>query len=291
MNRGTMVPTILEKDHSYRVFLGFCDLHNISRIGYVDLDKINPSLITTVSESAVLDLGKDGCFDDNGVVPVSIIRHQGLIHLYYVGFQLGVKVPYYTFLGLAISEDNGHTFTRHSNTPLLDRCPREPFARCGAHIQIINNKWHMWYIGNIKSGWTNRSTGKTLPLYTMRHATSNDGLTWDIEDKICLPFLNEMEHGFGRPHVIQHNSLYKMFFCVRHLEFGYQLAYAESADLHNWERKPHEALNFGSDNPWDNKHKCFPTLVKKDDYYYLFYTGNNIGQEGLGYRKIPEHLI
>lgn len=66
----------------------------------MDVNPSNPSEIIDISEEPVLDIGRKRCFDDNGVVPISILREKGKIYLCYVGFQLGIQVPYYMFGGL-----------------------------------------------------------------------------------------------------------------------------------------------------------------------------------------------
>ena len=104
-----------------RIYVGFCDKNSVGRVGYVDVDADNPSQIIRVSNTPVLDLGRPGCFDDNGVVPLSVLRVDNLIYLYYVGFQLAVKIPYFMFGGLAISYDNGDSFERVSENPILEK--------------------------------------------------------------------------------------------------------------------------------------------------------------------------
>lgn len=290
INQGALLPTVLIQDHCYRVFVGFLDKAGISRIGFVDLDKRIPTKILQVSQKPVLDIGEAGCFDDNGVVPVSLLHNGSNIHLYYVGFQLGVRIPYFMFLGLAISIDNGKSFQRISKVPILERNNQELFARCGAHVQIFNNKWHMWYIGSLNEGWIENNQGKKLPLYSMRHATSDNGIDWQIDSSNCLQHTHD-EHGFGRAHVIEEKGVYKMFFSSRRLSNGYSLSYAESQDLLTWTRKDHPCLNIMSDSSWDKLHKSYPFLIKEQESYLIFYNGNNCGKDGFGYTRISRESI
>lgn len=127
MKDFAMLPTPLLMGDVLRIFIGFCDNNNVGRIGYVDVNPENPSEIRGVSQKPVLDIGRKGCFDDNGVVPISIIKKEKEIFLYYVGFQLGVKIPYYMFGGLAISRNGGETFERYSESPILDRIGDDDF--------------------------------------------------------------------------------------------------------------------------------------------------------------------
>ena len=62
-----------------------------------------------------------GTFGENGVVPTAIIKYKNKLFLHYAGYQFGQKVRFYVLGGLAISKDNGNSFIRYSNTPILER--------------------------------------------------------------------------------------------------------------------------------------------------------------------------
>lgn len=57
-----------------RVYVAMCDASTVGRIGYVDVDARDPTKVLAVSARPVLDIGEPGCFDDNGVNPISIVR-------------------------------------------------------------------------------------------------------------------------------------------------------------------------------------------------------------------------
>ncbi|MGZ3883577.1 MAG: hypothetical protein ACXVPD_05130, partial [Bacteroidia bacterium] len=86
-----MTPTIDVMDDRIRVYFSSLNEQMTGRIGFVDLDKKNPENVIHVSKEPVLDIGVDGTFDDNGVVPASVINYKGQKLLYYHGFQLVKK--------------------------------------------------------------------------------------------------------------------------------------------------------------------------------------------------------
>ena len=110
---ATLPTPIAINNEIIRIFIGFCDNNNVGTISYIDVLADNPSEVVNISEAPVLKPGVDGCFDDNGVVPLSVVWVGSEIYLYYVGFQLGVKVPYFMFGGLAISTDAGILFPKY----------------------------------------------------------------------------------------------------------------------------------------------------------------------------------
>lgn len=286
-NQFAMLPTPLLREESLRIYIGFCDEKNVGRIGYVDVNPSNPKEIIKISDEPVLDIGRKGCFDDNGVVPISILREGDEVYLYYIGFQLGVQIPYYMFGGLAISKDGGETFTRYSESPILDRCQDEVYARCGINVIKDNGKYKMWYIGSNYEGWT-MSGGKLRPLYIMKYTESEDGIHWNNPSIQCMDYKNEDEHGFGRPFVWKDKDLYKMYYSIRTYSRGYYIGYAESKDGINWIRKDECAgIDLGKSS-WDDTNMSYPFLFQYKEHTYMFYNGNGCGKTGFGYAELKE---
>lgn len=284
-NQFAMLPTPLLMDDKLRIFIGFCDKNNVGRIGYVDVNPENPSEIYEVSRTPVLDIGRRGCFDDNGVVPISIIQAGDKIYLYYIGFQLGVQIPYYMFGGLAISTDGGMTFKRYSESPILDRVNDEVYARCGINVIYDEGIYKMWYIGSNHEGWT-ESGGKLRPLYIMKYTESKDGIVWNNAPIQCMSYKNTDEHGFGRPYVWRDGNILKMYYSIRTYSRGYYIGYAESFDGLNWDRKDDEAgIDLGV-NSWDDTNMSYPFLFKFKNKTYMFYNGNGCGKTGFGYAEL-----
>ena len=287
IKKFAMLPTPLLINNILRIYVGFCDENNIGRIGFVDVNPNNPSEVIKISKKPVLDIGDIGCFDDNGVVPVSILNINNKIYLYYVGFQLGVKVPYFMFCGLAISDDNGKSFIRYSKTPILDRKNNEIYARCGVNVIKDDNKYKMWYIGTYENGWV-ESCEKLKPLYTMYYTESSDGINWHNKTIKCLEFENSDEHGFGRPYVWKENDIYKMLYSIRTFSRGYYIGYAESKNGYKWIRKDSLAGITTSISGWDNQNISYPYMYKYNNKTYLFYNGNGCGISGFGYAELEE---
>lgn len=280
-----MLPTPLLMDAKrLRIYLGFCDAEMIGRIGYVDVDPENPARVLHVSERPVLDIGAPGSFDDHGVVPVSVLREEGKIYLYYVGFQLREDVPYTMFAGLAVSDD-GEQFTRVSTASILPPTSDEPYARCGVHVMRDGKGYRMLYIGSIGEGWTEGPTGKRLPLYSMKSLASATRDAWNSAPETAMQFQNTDEHGFGRPYAWKENDLWRMLYSIRTYSQGYLIGYAESADGVQWVRKDEEAGLSPSGNDWESESVSYPHLFTHHGKTYVFYNGNGCGKTGVGYAE------
>lgn len=275
-------PTPLVLDNGLiRLYGSFRDAQNIGRIGFADVDPSQDFRLAGVSQQPALDIGVPGTFDDNGTMPTSCVRVGDKIYMYYTGWQLGTQVPYFLFTGLAISEDGGETFTRHSEVPILERSDAERFTRAAAFVMHPpDNTLKMWYVGG--RDWVYKD-GKPLPHYQMRYIASDDGIQWGKEGKICLSYANDDEHGFGRPSVLFEDGIYKMWYSVRTFSKGYRLGYAESGDGITWTRLDEavEALNTPDPDGADSDMIAFSALVPTPSATYLFYNGNNYGEQGI----------
>jgi hypothetical protein len=126
-------------DDFYRIYFSGRDISNRSRIGYIEIDINEPDKILCLSEHPVLDLGKLGTFDDNGVSPTWIVNHDNKKYLYYFGWNKGSSVRAAEVSGLAISEDGGKTFKRHSAAPIIDRTNTEPYTILVISCILIEN--------------------------------------------------------------------------------------------------------------------------------------------------------
>lgn len=273
------VPTsFLPEENRIRVYAAFLDRDKVGRVGFVDLDARDPSRILEVSDAPVLDVGQPGTFDESGVTPLCLLEFDGKLHLYYIGWQRGLRLPYCLFVGLAVSADRGQSFTRYWRTPVLDRSDREPFLRSAASV-LLEDKWKMWYIAGDK--WVDVK-GKQLPTYNVRYLESGDGVNWGGEGKVCLDFANEDEFGFGRPYVIREGDLFKMWYSIRSFSKGYRLGYAESVDGLNWTRKDEEVGIDVSETGWDSEMICCSCIQPTKYGTYMFYNGNNYGETGFG---------
>jgi len=232
-----------------------------------------------------LDIGQPGAFDENGVLPTSIVKVEDKLYLYYVGYQLGIKVRYFQFEGLAVSEDGGASFQRHLRVPVTDRSDAEMLNRTSAFVRLQDSQFEMWYVGG--SEWTTVN-GKALPVYNIRYLTSADGVNWGTQGQVCIDYANDDEHAFGKPFIFEDGSLQRMFYSVRTRSKGYRLGYAESLDGLNWTRKDSEVGIDVSDTGWDSQMVAYSSLVRHKDKIYLFYNGNNLGESGFGYAELVQ---
>lgn len=261
----------------------------VSHIAFVDMNK-SLTAILGVSKEPVIELGGLGCFDEHGIFPMNVLKHKDLVYGYTCGWSRRVSVSVETSIGLAISKDNGVTFSRQGDGPILSSSLNEPFLVGDAFVKNFGGLFHMWYIFGV--GW--RSFSEKHPpdrIYKIGHTTSRDGISWtkSEEGRQVVSDLLGAEESQALPTVVEHNGKYHMFFCYRHSsDFrknklrGYRIGYAYSEDLDSWKRDDVEGGVYLSESGWDSEMMCYPNVFKCDDKIYLLYNGNEFGREGFG---------
>lgn len=266
-----------------RLFGGIRDEGGISRIGFIDLRASDPSKVIYISKKPVLDIGEDGCFDDNGLILGSLIKVKDEWRMYYVGFQLVNKVKFYAFSGLAISK-NLLEFKKYSQTPIMDR--KDWMRYIGAiHSVLYEDKvFKVWYAGG--NSWQ-KIEKNYYPSYKSFYTETTDGINFDYKiNKSITKFKND-EYRIGRPTIFKDKDLYRMFCTSDTLNKEYSIAYFESYNGINWKRSDDKLSGLEkSKNGWDSEMTCYPNIIKYKNKTYCFYNGNGMGKSGVGYAEI-----
>jgi hypothetical protein len=167
-----------------------------------------------VSGDTVAELGKPVA-DEHGIFPVNVLRHGNAVYGYTCGWNRRVSVSVDTAIGLAISHDNGLSFQRIGDGPVLAASLHEPCLVGDPFVKIHGNTFHMWYI--FGTGWKPFSA-ETAPdrTYKIGHAVSNDGINW-VKEEARQIIADRLGAGESQalPSVIEIAGRYHMFFCYR----------------------------------------------------------------------------
>ena len=271
----------------------------LSFIAFADFDKEFNKLIN-ISTDAVVELGEPGCFDEHGIFPINVLRHEDKIFAYTCGWSRRVAVPVETSIGFAYSDDNGLSFKKLGAGPVLTSSLLEPYLVGDSFVKVFDDTFHMWYIFGQR--WRKASLSEPpIRVYKIAHATSNDGINWKKEEgkQIIKDVLNQDECQ-ALPTVAKIGNWYHMYFCFRHAtdfrtnpDRGYRLGYAWSEDLITWTRDDNEGGISKSSSGWDSKMLCYPHIFHCENKIFLLYNGNEFGKRGFGIAELdqPENAI
>lgn len=278
-------PTPLILDTTIRLYFGVRDRSGKTRTTFVDLQKEDPSTVVYEHDRPVLDLGKIGTFDDCGANVSSVIPHEGSIFMYYIGWNPGTTVPTRNSIGLAISEDNGVTFKRAYDGPILDRNKDEPYYTGAVDVRLDGGCWQMWYTSGSEWKIVN---GKPEIWYQIKYAHSKNGIDWERDNVVCIP-ANQYE-ATARPSVLFTDEGYQMWYSRRSIidfrtdpKAQYRAGYAESADGIDWKRLDESVGIDVSADGWDSEAIAYPYVIDIGDKLLMFYNGNGFGKTGFGY--------
>lgn len=279
------VPTPFVRDDRVRVFYADRNGDGKSYTTYIDLDRSDLSRVLYAHKEPILPFGAPGTFDDDGAMPSFALRHEGQVRLYYSGWNRGVTVPYRNSVGIAVSDDEGDTWRRMFEGPVLERCPREPYIAVTPSILIEDGLWRMWYISGLR--WT-EVEGRFEPVYVIKYASSRDGIAWDRPNHLCIP-QSHPDEAFSHPTVIRDGDLYRMWYCRRDSRDyrdgagAYRIGYAESPDGLAWTRMDDGLGLAHTDEEWASTMTCYPFVTRIDDRVVMFFNGNGFGRTGFGY--------
>jgi predicted GH43/DUF377 family glycosyl hydrolase len=261
----------------FRIYFSTRDLLNRSHVGFIVVDINKPTEILDISESPVLSPGELGEFDDSGATATWLVKNESSNLLYYVGWNLGVTVPFRNSIGLAIGDANNH-YVRYAKGPILDRSMEEPHFCASCCVIPDNGFWRMWYLSC--TGWSKDTMGKSRHHYHIKYAESKDGIHWTRDGLVAIDYANESEYAISRPSVIRDADCWKMWYSFR--GESYRIGYAESEDGRNWIRHDDIVGINVSETGWDSDMIEYPFIFDHKGKRYMLYNGNDYGKTGFG---------
>lgn len=273
-------------NNTFRVYFGAYDRSMRGRI--YSLELILGQLsgknfeVSNIVKEPIVELGKIGFYDDNGIIPSAIVRHKDELYLYTIGFSLKNKLLFDAATGLAISKDNGRTFDKFEG-PVIDRTIYDPCFAASPSVLYDNGKFKMWYVSC--DYWEELPDKEYKHFYNIKYKESDDGIHWDVHSKVAINYKNEFEYAISRPSVIKDSDGYKMWYSFR-AQPGietYRIGYAESKDGITWTRKDELMKGFDvSESGWDSEMICYPCVFDHNGKRYMLYNGNGYGKTGFG---------
>jgi hypothetical protein len=264
----------------------------ISKIAYVDFTPDFKEILD-VSQNEVIADGALGCYDEHGIFPLNVCKFQNKILGFIGGWNRRVSVMIDGAIGLSESFDNGETFLRLGNGPILGPTLNEPFLVADPFVKEYDKKLHMWYIFGEK--WvTCEKYNQPERIYKIGHASSSNGIDWLRDGKFIIEdsYLNNECQAL--PTVVKIDSKFHMYFCFRYAtdfrnkDRGYRLGHAYSEDLKTWKRDDTTLNIYPSDNQedWDSEMICYPHTFEFSGKIFMLYNGNAFGKNGFGLAEL-----
>lgn len=259
----------------FRIYFGCRDSANRTSIGQLELDITQPHQILNLSPTPVLAPGALGLFDDSGTSTGCLVRNGASRYLYYLGWNLGVTVPWRNTIGLAISPDGESRFEKFSRAPVVDRNETDPFSISYPWVMRDAGRWRMWYGSNLDWG-----ADQAEMAHVIKYAESDDGIHWRRDGVIAIGHKSPGEYAIAKPCVLKDSALYRMWYS--HRGPAYRIGYAESDDGIRWRRMDEHAGISVSASGWDSESIQYAFVFRHRERLYMLYNGNGYGKTGFG---------
>jgi hypothetical protein len=232
-----------------------------------------------------LTQGATAHFDCDGVISVCLVRNEGTIYLYYVGWQNLPESLWICDTGRATLDPDKLTLEREFLGPVLGRDKENPLFAAATAFYVNDGTWQTWYNSGVNwekkpEGWHHR--------YGIHYAESTDGVNWRCSKGMCIPFADEYEYAFGRPSVYVEDGMYYMWYAHRATKTTatYRIGFSYSRDGIKWVRADSNSGIDISDDDWDSEMICYPYVFRHREYMYMLYNGNDYGKTGFGYASM-----
>jgi predicted GH43/DUF377 family glycosyl hydrolase len=260
-------------DDCFRIYFGSRDDTNRTSIGFIDLELLPSPKVVAVHSRPILEPGELGMFDDSGMSMGCLIRVGGKRYLYYVGWNLGVTVPWRNSIGMAVSAGPDEPFIKYSRAPIVDRSEVDPFSLSYPWVLEDGGEYRMWYGSNLVWGKQHADMH-----HVIKRAVSSDGIHWSRDGSIAIDLCLPKVWAVCRPCVVKEGPVYHMWYCYR--GDAYRIGYARSHDGSHWEKMPDPIA--ASTEGWDSEMIAYPHVFTHRGDRYILYNGNRYGLTGFG---------
>lgn len=263
-------------DDLFNIYFSCRDSHNRSVTGRLVIDLKRPLDVLAIDHTPILQPGQLGTFDDSGAMASWITNVEDKTFMYYVGWNLGVTVPFRNAIGLAV-RDPGGAFKKPYQAPIVDRSIIEPYFCASCAVLHYESLWRMWYVSCC--GWESLN-GIPRHRYNLRYAESSDGISWIRNGEISIDFASKNEYAISRPSVLPRDDGWHMWYSYR--GDRYQIGYAFSADGRCWSRQDEKSGIKASSSGWDSEMIEYPFVFIHKNQTFMLYNGNGYGYTGFG---------
>lgn len=259
-----------------RVFYNSRDAQGRSHIFSMDFDYIGKNFLQSSDPKLLMQPGPIGSFDDSGVSVGSMCKVDSDLFFYYMGWNLGVTVPWRNSIGIASYDQERNLLVRTRNSPVMDRSEEDPYTISYPFVFHAGTDFKMFYGSN--RSW---NTDKVDIDHIIKLADSIDGINWNNRREVKADFPVEA-NAFCRPSILLLNKTFYMAFAYRREK--YKIGFMSSSDLNSWKT---EGSYSTSDNNWESDEVTYPTLFKMNDSdIFMLYCGNGYGKTGVGLTRI-----
>lgn len=262
-------------EHRFRIYFSPRDSCNRSAIACLEIDIRDPQKILRLSARPVLQFGRRGAFDDNGVSVGCLVPLPGELRLYYMGWNVNSGTIWRNSIGMCYRAGPTGEFRRWSEMPVLGRNPYDPQSLTYPWVHRDETGWRMWYGSHVALADRREDIRHVLKM-----AHSMDGISWTANSRIVIDLVGS-DFAVTKPCVIRDSDRWRMWFSRCHGS-EYRMGYAESADGESWRCHDAEVGIQPSADGWDSRSVEYGYIFDCGSDRYMLYNGRDYGRTGFG---------
>jgi hypothetical protein len=232
---------------------------------------VSPKILVGSANLVPLEFGKDGAFDDSGIMLSSILDGELGQMIYYIGWNRSSNVPYRLSIGLATRKSYSHHFSKFSPGPIVDRSPSNPYFVTTPDITRIDGKYRMLFSSG--TDWILHNERKES-IYSLASATSDDGINWDH-----FKHINKSDSNLctARPFRFESHTYFseRPAFGFREKGFGYRIRATR-----NLEDPFQQTCELVWNGGRDDRDRAYASVIEFSGKRYIFYNGEKFGKNG-----------
>lgn len=235
--------------------------------------------------------GRNGDFDDCGVMPGSCIEMGGETFMFYGGWTRRGTVPYDWAIGIAQYDKDANVFYRSHPGPVMGPSLDSPFLHASPIVFNHLDTFHMFYLSGLE-WFSNPETGLES-VYRLRHAKSEDAVNWSrLGSEVVQPKTQRETQTSSA--IFELDNEFFMLYSFRDAEkfrlvdsANYRIGLAKSKDLDEWEDLGPLHFELGLDtSSWASRMQGYPSVFTVNRKLYVLYCGNDFGRDGFGYAEL-----
>lgn len=294
--KTTRGPCVLDLGNgTYRMYYTCGDDRGRLSICAATAEVADPRRWTPHAANPVFEPAGGNVFDNRGVDFANVVRvSEKTWYMYYTGWGTWARSGRISNrTGLAVSDDGGLTWRRHSRDPILELGPSGTWdSDLSGSVFVVKDPegWRMWYTaGRYYLDGSQEKLDIQIGL-----GRSSDGIRWEKHaGNPVMPSrksnADPFEYVVSKPYVVREGGLYRLWYS--HRGIGYRIGYGESRDGIHWDRWYDRAGIEVSPQGWDSQIIEYACVLPHGAGYRLWFCGNGFGATGIGYAETPPQTL
>jgi cephalosporin-C deacetylase-like acetyl esterase len=209
-------------------------------------------------DGPAIALGEPGASDDTHIFAPCVAYEDGVYSLWYCGSRGAVADRVFR-MGLATSRDGVH-FEKHGDNPVYEFGDGKGsvltptlLRNANGSVRREGGRLRMWFAG--------ADLTDPASLHRLHETSSADGITW------AAPSPPQLDHVYA-PTILWDDGRYRMWYS--HVEDEpWVVKHAASDDGVHWDVTDEPCIVI--DQEWEERRLFYPTVLKADGQYLLFY--------------------